>query len=243
METASDRLKKFRKSNKLTQSEFGRSIGRTQSAITQLETGQTEVSAETLRLLYQRYGLSSDWLLHDIGEMQIQPYTSGGARKATNAKLTNQTELNDASADDNGLQVIRHFDCQSTTGASCLVPVEQSSFSMAFTKSWFLEKGIESSLAGLIMVNDESMAPSMRVGTRALVHYAETQVESGKIYAFGLHEKLYLRRLVVIDQGFVIVADNADFPPAQIVGKEAKQIRVLGRVRAVISELDSKVRF
>ncbi|MFD1342919.1 S24 family peptidase [Litorisediminicola beolgyonensis] len=139
------------------------------------------------------------------------------------------------------VQLVRRFEIAASAGRGKLIPDEQSADNIAFTREWLLRHGINGDLAGLIKVEGDSMSPTIRNGSLALIHFAEKTIVNGNMYAFTLNDELFIKRLAVLgsedDIRLLITSDNPNYPPKTIEGSEAQSIFISGRVRAVISEI------
>ena len=67
-----EKIKKIRTTLKLTQQEMADAIGVSKQYFSKVENGHTELSKEKISLLSEKFGISLDWLLHDIGQMFYQ---------------------------------------------------------------------------------------------------------------------------------------------------------------------------
>lgn len=65
-----DRIKELRKSLKLNQTDFGRSLGVSLSAVQKWESGENDLSDAVILLISQQYGVSETWLRTGEGEMR-----------------------------------------------------------------------------------------------------------------------------------------------------------------------------
>ncbi len=59
-----ERIKKLRKDNKLSQVKFADMLGITQSVVSLIESGHSNVSVEILKRLSENFGVSVDWLVY-----------------------------------------------------------------------------------------------------------------------------------------------------------------------------------
>ena len=63
------RIKEFRKSLKLTQTEFGSKIGVAQGHLTGLESGNKRITEKTVKVICSVYGVSEKWVKEGKGDM------------------------------------------------------------------------------------------------------------------------------------------------------------------------------
>lgn len=64
-----ERIKELRKRLNLTQEEFGAKIGIKKSAISQLESGKSTPSSQTVSMICDKFGVNRDWLVTGNGTM------------------------------------------------------------------------------------------------------------------------------------------------------------------------------
>jgi transcriptional regulator with XRE-family HTH domain len=71
-----ERLKEMRKALKLTQAEFARRIGLTQTALSMVEVGKTPLTEKNLHLICSTFNVGEKWLRDGEGEMfgDASPY-------------------------------------------------------------------------------------------------------------------------------------------------------------------------
>ncbi|MFN3481222.1 MAG: helix-turn-helix domain-containing protein, partial [Thermodesulfovibrionales bacterium] len=67
--TIADRIKQIRQHFNLTQQAFARSVGISQSFLSELEKGKTEPSQPLILAICYRYSINKDWLLTGEGNM------------------------------------------------------------------------------------------------------------------------------------------------------------------------------
>lgn len=66
------RIKDVRRSLGLSQSEFGRRIGVTTSAISRIESGENSASEQTIMLICREFNIDYGWLTTGQGEMFVE---------------------------------------------------------------------------------------------------------------------------------------------------------------------------
>ena len=64
-----DRIKEVRKANKLSQTDFGKSLGVSRDIIANLETGRVEPTELIKKSISNEFGVSLEWLETGEGEM------------------------------------------------------------------------------------------------------------------------------------------------------------------------------
>ena len=69
--TISERLKTIRKDKGLTLKQFGKMIGITDASVSQMETGKSGLSNQTIHSICREFGVSEEWLRTGKGEMYI----------------------------------------------------------------------------------------------------------------------------------------------------------------------------
>lgn len=65
------RLKEIRIFFKMTQSEFGKELGRTKMAISYYEKGERSIDNAVIKLLQEKFNINSDWLINGKGYMLL----------------------------------------------------------------------------------------------------------------------------------------------------------------------------
>lgn len=113
---------------------------------------------------------------------------------------------------------------------------EAVSESMALSTKTLREIGVVAELSGLVKVEGDSMLPTIRNGSLALVDFRPTSptVRSGHIYVYSVGDEVFIKRLANISEegvpGLLISSDNPNYPPISLFGREAEEVRVVGRV-------------
>ena len=64
-----DRIKEIRKTNNLTQTEFGTVLGVSRAVINTWERGAVSPNDMAIQMLCVRFGVNEEWLVNGIGEM------------------------------------------------------------------------------------------------------------------------------------------------------------------------------
>lgn len=239
MGTAAERLKMFRKNKNMTQVQFADSIGRTQSSITQLESGKTEISAETLRLLHEKHGLSSDWLLHGVGDMLKAAPGFPGRTETVAPPEYGRPLHGDLTIGDDEFSLVKRLDVSVAAGSGRINYDPQVIGHVMFSNQWLGKMGVVADLAGLVTVSGDSMLPTLTDGALALVDFRPPALESGKVFVCCQDDQVVVKRIFRIQdqgsEGLAIASDNPYYPSVRLFGKDAEGIRLIGRVRATLN--------
>lgn len=240
------RLTLFRASSGLSQRAFAQQLGVSGGLIGQLEADLSDPSRAFLQKISDRYNVSADWLLNGHGDMLHAP------QRGLTRQRANRIEPRDPSLPLQGdfrfngeeFAMIPRMDLSVSAGNGLIAVEGGASEALAFSRSWLMRNGISADLAVLVRVKGESMAPSIPDGALVLVHLPELNVEKEGIYAFNRDGASFVKRLVPSDPGrngrptsIAILSDNPTFPPELLSGEALNDIRVVGRVRCVLTTL------
>lgn len=65
-----NRIRSVRKKADLSQEAFGAKLGITKSSVSLLESGRNNPSDQTIKLICKEFGISYQWLVNGVGEME-----------------------------------------------------------------------------------------------------------------------------------------------------------------------------
>ena len=102
-----------------------------------------------------------------------------------------------------------------------------------YLRAWFVENQINPARAARARIKGDSMKPFLWEGDSALLHMGEIQIVDGGVYAFGIDEDLFIKRLALVPGvGLQVISDNPEYAP-QILETDrfADRLRIFGRVR------------
>lgn len=212
----------------MTQAELASSIGVSPGAVAFVERDERLPSRTFLQKLNAAHGISTDWLLDGTGEMQRVE------RGAINKEQLSAEKF----------KMVPRMELSVSAGAG-VVPVQDTySDALAFSVDWLKKNAINSELSVLVSVKGDSMAPSIPDGSLVLVHLPEKSIEQEGIYAFNRGDASFIKRLVpsAIDKtgrpdSIAIISNNPIFPPEVLTGRDLNELRIVGRVRCVMTTL------
>lgn len=86
-----ERIKLIRSSLDLTRAEFGKRLGVSGDVINNLERGRVEPKEVIIKLICKEFGISYQWLVHGIGEMNDSDESE--AQEIVDAVMTGDNEF------------------------------------------------------------------------------------------------------------------------------------------------------
>lgn len=103
MSTIGERLKEVRKTAKLNQEQFAKTLGISRGHISNIEKGTDSPSSSLVKLLYSTYNVSEDWFLYGNGEMALSwdiRTDEGALSKYNMMKMIFEKELRNSTGED-----------------------------------------------------------------------------------------------------------------------------------------------
>lgn len=87
IENVADRIRRARKITGLNQEQFGREINVSKSAVSQWETGKTELAPVNLFAIEHRFGFRAEWIVTGKGPMRIEAIVEASSCSAQEDNL------------------------------------------------------------------------------------------------------------------------------------------------------------
>lgn len=244
-EHSGQRLAQWRKSRGLSQRQLGAIIGRSQGYIGDVELGRAEPSRDLMQKLAEQCGINPAWLISGHGSMEWPEEANIQDGLPVVAKPSaGRPFVRDFSVDGEDFSLVRACDIDASAGAG-LIPVENDGPERwAFPTRWLTSLGVASDLAAVVRVRGDSMAPTITDGAKVLVDVSVRMISQGGIYVFTIGEEVFVKRCVPIEvdatgrpSSLVILSDNPTVPVMTLYTPDLRDLRVAGRVRAVIADL------
>lgn len=101
----------------------------------------------------------------------------------------------------------------------------------AFRESFMRAIGIKPKNAIMMYVRGDSMEPLICDHDTILIDTSDKKPIEGFLYVLALGERLMVKRLQQIPNGWNIVSENRNYPPVPIEGQEQDSLNIIGRVR------------
>lgn len=229
-----EKFKAIRAEQRLTQDEFCAVLGEKPSKIRDIESGRQRVNDEFLRKLIAHFPVDLNWLFDAAGFK--------GSTHQIDPPIYDQPQHGDFLSAEVDYQMIRRMDLSVSAGRG-FEPVEgDAAESVALPSRWLSKAGINGNLSVLVTVKGDSMAPVIPDGAFVLVHQMEKHVVKPGIYAFNLDGQSFVKRLIPAETdgdgralAISIISDNPAFPPKVLTGRKLNDLKVVGRVRAILA--------
>lgn len=241
------RLALFRKSLGLNQRDFAARLGFSPGRIGSIESGSAAPSRNFIERLAAEYSVSSDWLLRGSGpQFSATPRSSGadGIVKMPDGSTMPIEVKSSVQSKQAAFRLVPRMELSVSAGSGVVPTEDEYSGALAFSVDWLKKNSVNSDLSVLVSVKGDSMAPQIPDGSLVLVHLPEKRVEHEGVYAFNRGDASFVKRLVpsAVDTygrpgSIAIISNNPAFPPEVLTGRDLNEIRVVGRVRCVMTTL------
>ena len=93
--------------------------------------------------------------------------------------------------------------------------------------------GIHLENCGFFMADGIAMKPTFEGECLILADLSDTILKDGKIYCLEIGAHRWVRRVQVLLDKIILMADNPDYADMEISGEDLYRLNVLGRVRGV----------
>lgn len=102
---------------------------------------------------------------------------------------------------------------------------------LAFAREFAEKIGVQN--GAFISVDGIAMKPTLEGECLILVDLSDTILKDGKIYCLEIGAHRWVRRVQVLLDKIILMADNPDYADMEISGEDLNRLNVLGRVRGV----------
>ncbi|WP_084559407.1 LexA family transcriptional regulator [Nitratidesulfovibrio termitidis] len=201
----------------------------------QIPTGWVETIAE-------KFNVSADWLFFGRGPMHLgEPsgQTTLPGSEVARRLLASRPQPNALDArplfedtePDCDMVLVTKVKARLSAGGGSLEVNGESVGRYAFRSDWLCRKGSPAHMVLMDVVGD-SMAPDIQDGDMVLIDQGKTDIIPGAIYAVGIDEGVFVKRLSLLPGRLVISSANPAYAPIEVhrESQDMESIRVIGRV-------------
>lgn len=237
------RLELLLKGRNLSQREAATLLSVSRGYIGDIVSGRSAPSRAFLQTLAERFQVSADWLLHGRGDMLLpaEPGFATGYGTRISPPRYDGVMHGDFTWKDREFSMIRRVDLSASAGNGLLPVDDGDADAIAFSTRRLQELRVAADLSVLVSVRGDSMVPTIPEGALVLIHAAEMLVKAEGIFAFLRDGAAFIKRLLPVGIGpdgrpasIVILSDNPSYAPVSVVGEAMNDLRIIGRVRAVL---------
>ena len=201
--------------------ELGRKLGVGQQSVSNARASG-KVPDAWLRKAVTELGLSADWLLLGVGSMQIG---------ASSEKVVEDHSPQTIDAPSHEIIMIPMVEARLSAGCGSFETDATSERQYSFRSDFLRRKGNVSKMV-LMRVAGDSMFPTVEDGDIVLIDQSQNKPVPGKIYAVGVEDMVFLKRLHAEPGKLVLLSDNKTYPPLEVDtrGDLENNAHVIGRV-------------
>ena len=102
---------------------------------------------------------------------------------------------------------------------------------LAFPREFAEQIGVQN--GAFISVDGIAMKPTLEGECLILADLSDTILKDGKIYCLEIGAHRWVRRVQVLLDKIILMADNPDYADMEISGEDLNRLNVLGRVRGM----------
>lgn len=204
-----------------TEAELSRLLGITSQSI--YKAKQThQIPAAWMPKVSSLSGVSTDWLFFGTGPMKRHEEDPNRPHLRDKAPV-------DADADD--LIRIPMVDAVLSAGTGSFETSDQVAREYAFRRDFIQRKGNPANMV-LMRVRGDSMQPEVMDNDVVLLDQSKTRPHPGPIFAVGIEDAIYLKRVDMLPGQIILKSVNTDYEPIRIdMGEQTSdQFRVIGQV-------------
>lgn len=235
MSNFAERLKAARQYAGLTQKQLADRSGVPQPNISRIERGGQDSSAHLVGLA-TACGVRPEWLAS--GQ---EPMVAEGGNIASAPRAVRAFEDSDP-LDVDEVEVPRLTLKLSGGSGRLQWEIDQHGASNRFRKSWCAKKGLRPERLVTVLIEGDSMSPTIPDGASVTVNTADTTLRNGRLHAIDYLGEFFIKRLLRQPDGSLLVrSDNPDktrYPDWPISPEHADALRVLGAPVSVSADLD-----
>lgn len=101
---------------------------------------------------------------------------------------------------------------------------------LPFPRKWLRKRGFYENELAIVWCKGDSMEPTISDSATLVVHLGRTRPIDGRIYVVRNDDQLWVKRLQVRPDAWVLISDNTIYPPMTIKKHEQHTFEVIGQV-------------
>lgn len=193
---------------------FSRRCGLSEATLRDYLKGSSYPTIDRLQKIAVTAGMPMAWFINEPLAINEAP-----------ASYIADTELFDEFA------LIPGYAVQVSAGHGSLTQGElEPSRHLAFRRKWLRWRGFDEKELAIVWSKGDSMEPTISNNDTLVVHLGRTRPVDGHIYVVRNDDQLWVKRLQVWPDTWVLISDNAIYPPMTIPKDEQHTFEVIGQV-------------
>lgn len=221
-----------------TQMGLAKVLGVNRSAITQAKI-RDAVPEKWILALARKCSLSPDWLEYGTGPHRMtlesgyaDPVRNSSANPMPGNRSGSAVIRGDTSSlfeEDVEIVYIPKAAARLCAGGGSFEVEATPVSAYPFPRWWLAKMGSPTDMIFMDVVGD-SMEPGINDGDTVLVDQSHTRIDNQGIFAVGVEDAIYLKRIKLIQSGIILLSDNTEYAPMELYGDELENFRVIGKV-------------
>lgn len=212
MESAKLFVEKWARIMKAAEANSDSSLARVLEILPQSVTAarkRKQIPGGWVEAIAEKCGVSADWLLFGSGPMRKDEGTAPS---------------------DVEIIFIPMVEAKLSAGHGSFETSGESERKYAFRHDFLFRKGSIKDMV-LMRVSGDSMSPSIEDGDIVLIDQSQNQPLPGRIYAVGVEDMVYLKRVDAAPGKLKLYSDNTFYEPLEIITQEQceENVRIIGR--------------
>ncbi len=213
-DTIGSRLSAARRTIGKSIDDFSESTGIPVSTLKKYESGYRIPGGEALQQM-SKVGINLHWLLTGRGPM-----------------------LSSSESDDLEFVLVPQYDVDASAGGGAVVQCESEVGRLAFRREWINQKSLSAKDLLIVRIKGDSMSPTIRSGSLALVDTRQEHFSEDGIYIIMVEGHLVAKRLQPDFKGGVYIrSDNPAYKDEHLTQDQAANLYIIGRVVWVGGEI------
>lgn len=242
----SSRMKMLREQHlKLSQAALSKVLGVSPALFAQIESGKNGISPKVMKMLADRFNVNPAWLIEGREPMIFdRPAVLEGRRILVEQVDTARPGHGDLVIEGKDYAYIRRMELSVSAGSGIEPPPADQAEGILLPMDWFRRRTVNSDLCVFVSVRGDSMTPGIPDGALVMVDCFAKTVEKAGIFAFVQDGQVFVKRLVPSGNGrdgrptsLMLLSDNPAYEPRAVAGAAMNDIRIVGRVRLVLTSL------
>ncbi|WP_152342865.1 S24 family peptidase [Rheinheimera sp. KL1] len=114
-------------------------------------------------------------------------------------------------------------------GSTAMEGMEPSRF-LAYRKKWLKYRGFGEKDLVIVWAKGDSMEPTIHNNDTLVINTSRKKPLDGQIFVIRFEESLWVKRVQIRANSWVLISDNALYPPIEIKHEEQSNFEIVGQV-------------